>query len=209
MTLRLPAYVTLCLILLATALPAEEQWHSLFDGKTTKGWTPRAKVVSFDAIEGELQLLSKTNVWVTTEFEAGDFVLEGEVRIPDDAAAGFNSGIAFRCTGKTGKPKGYQIEIDGGKPGKTGGIYGIGLGGWLSPNKDNAGEVSKLIAEAKKTKDWNKLRVVCEGPRIRTYLNDTMISDIQHKGSLSGYFGIQHHGHGGIVRFRNLRVKKM
>ncbi len=32
-------------------------WVNLFDGKTTEGWKPRNTVVSFEAKDGELQLL--------------------------------------------------------------------------------------------------------------------------------------------------------
>ena len=53
------------LIFLAGAVgAAESPWKPLFDGKTTKGWTPRAEVESFKAVGGELHLASKVNVWV-------------------------------------------------------------------------------------------------------------------------------------------------
>ena len=56
----------------ATLLPAEknkEEWTLLFDGKSTHGWTPRAKVESFVAKDGELQLFSKVSVWVVSDLE--------------------------------------------------------------------------------------------------------------------------------------------
>jgi hypothetical protein len=182
------------------------KWVSLFDGKTTKGWHPRGKVTRLEAVDGELRLLSKTNVWVTTDMKRANFVLEAEVKIPQGATGRFNSGLAFRCTGAKGKPKGYQCEIDGGNPGKDGGLYGIGLGGWLYPAKKTGQEYLSRIKPALKHGQWNRYRVHCEGPRIRIYVNGALITDVEHQGSLSGYFGIQHHGHGGEVRFRNLRV---
>ena len=63
---------------------------SLFDGKSTKGWTPRAKVESFVAKDGELQLFSKVNVWVVSDLKMRDFEVEAEVKIPLDYK-GFNS----------------------------------------------------------------------------------------------------------------------
>ena len=43
-------------------------WMDLFDGKTTDGWTPRSKVESFEAKDGELQLYSaRRTCWVTTD----------------------------------------------------------------------------------------------------------------------------------------------
>ena len=187
---------------------ASEAWITLFDGTSTTGWTPRAKVESFEAVDGELHLLSKKNVWVISDLELADFVFEAEVLMPDDSEdSGFNSGLAFRCIGKTGKPKGYQCEIDGPYPGETGGIYGIGMGGWLYPKKDTAAEHRERITAALKRGEWNSYRIQCEGKRIRTWVNDILIADIKDEQSLSGYFGIQHHGKGGMVKFRKLRVK--
>ncbi|MDA7649501.1 DUF1080 domain-containing protein, partial [Akkermansiaceae bacterium] len=70
------------------------EWVNLFDGKTTKGWEPREEVVSFEAKDGELHLLSKKNVWVMSEVTMKDFEAECEVFLPKEP--GFNSGLAFR-----------------------------------------------------------------------------------------------------------------
>ena len=189
----------------ASAEDKKADWVSLFDGKSTEGWTPRAKVESFEAKDGQLQLSSKVNVWVVSDVKMGDFEVEAEVKIPTDYA-GFNSGLGFRLVGKTGKPKGYQCEIDRGKPG---GVYGIGMGGWLYPGKDNAAEYKQRSKGLFKPEEWNKLRVVCKGPSIKTYVNGKLVSEVEHKQSLEGHFGIQHHGKGGTVSFRNLRARKL
>ncbi len=182
-------------------------WVDLFDGKTTKGWTPRSKVVRFEAEEGVLALHSRTNCWVTTEVTMGDFEAELEVLLPGDAKeVNFNSGFAYRCTGAKGKPKGYQCEIDLQKPA---GIYGIGLGGWLFPTGDSQADYSKRIVGLLKPREWNHFRVVAQGSQVRTYLNGTLVADIHETRNLSGYFGIQHHGKGGTVRFRKIRARKL
>ena len=89
----------LAILLLGISL-AHAEWINLFDGETTNGWTPRAKVESLEAKNGELHLLSKVNVWVATKIEMDDFEAELEVFLPDDP--GFNSGLAFRCQGAKG-----------------------------------------------------------------------------------------------------------
>ncbi|PHS12288.1 MAG: hypothetical protein COA78_08525 [Blastopirellula sp.] len=192
-----------------SAAKVQGKWIALFDGKTTDGWTPREEIVSFKAVNGELQLLSKKNVWVTSDLKVANFVFEGEAKIPQKDSKGFNSGFAFRCQGETGKPKGYQCEIESANPGTNGGVYGIGLGGWIYPVADQKEEHRKRITGVFKPDDWNKYRIVCQGPRIQVFVNGVLITDIEHSGSLSGYFGIQHHGHGGMVSFRNLRVQKL
>ena len=181
------------------------EWTPLFDGKSTKGWTPRAKVESFQAKDGQLHLSSKVNVWVVSDLKMADFEVEAEVKIPIDYA-GFNSGLGFRLVGEKGKPKGYQCEIDRGKPG---GIYGIGMGGWLYPGKDTAAEYKERSKGLFKPEKWNKVRVVCKGPSIKTFVNGKLVGEVEHKQSLEGHFGIQHHGKGGTVAFRNLRAKKL
>ena len=119
----------LVLLTVSLSLMAEEKWTPLFDGKSTQGWEPRAKVETFKAVDGELHLSSQVNVWVVSELQMGDFEVETEVMILQENK-GFNSGLGFRLIGDEGKPKGYQCEIDRGKPA---GVYGIGMGGWLFP----------------------------------------------------------------------------
>ena len=116
---------------LANAKEESKEWINLCEDNSTKGWTPRAKVESFESVDGELNLLSKVNVWVLSDLQMKDFVVEGEVKIPLDYE-GFNSGLGFRLVGDQGKPKGYQCEIDQKKPAA---IYGIGLGAGFIPER--------------------------------------------------------------------------
>ena len=188
------------------AAEKESDWIPLFDGKSTKGWEPRAKVESFKAVEGELHLVSTVNVWVVSDLQLSDFVAELEVKIPQENA-GFNSGLGFRLVGDKGKPKGYQCEIDRTKPG---GVYGIGMGGWLYPKgKDQTAAYNKTTKGLFKPEEWNHFKVEAEGSHIRTWLNGKLIAELEDKQSLKGRFGIQHHGKGGTVKFRNLRVKEL
>ncbi|MBP64080.1 MAG: hypothetical protein CMJ62_21380 [Planctomycetaceae bacterium] len=190
----------------AIAATEKEEWIPLFDGKSTKGWEPRAQVESFKAVEGELHLVSKVNVWVVSDLQMGDFVAELEVKIPQENA-GFNSGLGFRLVGEKGKPKGYQCEIDRSKPG---GVYGIGMGGWLYPKgKEQTDTYNKNTKGLFKPKEWNHFKVEAKGPHIRTWLNGKLIAELDSKQSLKGRFGIQHHGKGGTVKFRKLRVREL
>ena len=188
------------------AAEKEIEWTPLFDGKTTKGWTPRAKVESFKAVDDQLHLISKVNVWVVSDLQMANFVAELEVKIPQENS-GFNSGLGFRLVGDKGKPKGYQCEIDRTKPG---GVYGIGMGGWLYPkSKDQTASYNKTTKGLFKPEEWNHFKVEAKGSHIRTWLNGKLIAELENKQSLKGRFGIQHHGKGGTVKFRNLRVKEL
>ena len=150
------ALVLLASVCVGFGAEKENDWKPLFDGKSTKGWEPRAKVESFEAVEGELHLTSKVNVWVVSDLQLSDFVAELEVKIPQENA-GFNSGLGFRLVGDKGKPKGYQCEIDRSKPG---GVYGIGMGGWLYPKgKDQTAAYNKTTKGLFKPEEWNHFPV--------------------------------------------------
>jgi hypothetical protein len=205
----LSACMTLALAAPLSAADKSAEWTPLFDGKTTKGWTPREEVIRFEAKDGELHLISKKNVWVASDVTMANFIVEAEFKLPKGADAGFNSGLAFRCIGAKGKPKGYQCEIDARRPTTTGGVYAIGMGGWLYPKKDQKEEFNAKLKGAFNHDDWNKVRVRCEGPRIQTWVNGKLVADVKDSKSLKGYFGIQHHGKGGVVKFRNLRAKSL
>ena len=201
-------FLALAVLFSSTALLAEKTegaWTSLFDGKSTNGWNPRAKVESFVAKNGELHLFSKVNVWVVSDLKMEDFEVETEVKIPLDYK-GFNSGLGFRLVGGQGKPKGYQCEIDQSKPG---GVYGIGMGGWLYPTKGTEAEYKERAKGVFNPEEWNNFKVVCKGSTIKTFVNGKLVSEVQHKQSLEGHFGIQHHGKGGTVAFRNMRARKL
>ena len=182
----------------------DNKWISLFDGKTTDGWTPRGKVEKFEAIDGELHLLSKGNVWVLSDLELKNFEVECEAKIPLDYEK-FNSGLGFRLSNGSGKFSGYQCEIDRAKPC---GIYGIGRGGWLYPSKATQEEYKSRVEGIFSVDEWNHFRVVCKGTEAKTFINGKLIAEVSILKSVSGHFGIQHHGKGGIVKFRNLRTRK-
>ena len=180
-------------------------WEPLFDGKSTENWIPRTEVELFEAKDGEMHLFSKRNVWVVSKEKMKNFEVECEVKIPLDYK-GFNSGLGFRLSGGEGKPKGYQCEIDQSKPA---GIYGIGMGGWLHPTNTNLEIYQRKIKDLFVAERWNHFRVICNGTKCITFLNGHKIAEINSVKEVVGHFGIQHHGKGGIVKFRNIKVKKI
>ena len=76
----------LALTLLSTAFAPAGEWIDLFNGKDLKGWTARAGVEKLEAVDGEIHLLSKNNVWVVSDRSMKDFEVELEVMLPEDAA---------------------------------------------------------------------------------------------------------------------------
>jgi len=172
----------------------------LFDGTNLDDWTARAKG-EITTTNKMISIETTANLWLTHKGEYTNFVLEVEAKIPETKGA--NGGIAFRCKNPTGKPKGYQCEVDAAKPG---GIYGIGTGGWLSPKKEDAAAFGKKAAPLFKKGDWNAFKIRCEGKRFQTWMNGEALSDIEVDGHKSGYFAIQHHGKGPAYQYRNIKL---
>ncbi|MDP7049947.1 MAG: SMP-30/gluconolactonase/LRE family protein [Verrucomicrobiota bacterium] len=186
-------------------------WVSLFDGKSAKSWTPRGEVEFLKAVNGELHLYSKKNVWVVSNAQATDFEAQLEVKLPVQAEGKrdhFNSGLGFRLIGEKGKPKGYQCEIERAAAGKNGGVYGIGFGGWLHPKGPEQTAKLKDATQGLFSDDnWNKIHIRVVGDRAQTWVNGQKISDVHGIKEHHGRLGIQHHGSGGTVKFRNLRFR--
>jgi hypothetical protein len=180
----------------------DSDWINLFDGKTLNGWSARAKG-DVTAKDGEIQILSKgANLWLVHEGEFADFELIVEAKMPDDA---YNSGIGFRCTGE-GKPKGYQCEIDRAKSGM---IYAIGSG-WVWPKgNDEAAQFKTMAGDCFDNADWNKFRIRCEGDHIQIWINGTQTADVRDDRFAKGSIALQHHGKGGLHRFRNIKLRKL
>ncbi len=190
---------------------AEEQWIRLFDGGTLTGWTARAEGEAA-VRNGEIQLDSKANLWLAHGREFADFILEAEVKLPPAAEGneGINSGIAFRCQGAEGKPVGYQCEIDGSDRRWTGGLYAIGSGGWLWPQKGNAeseGQFMEMSKGSFQRDAWNRFRIECQGKRIKLFVNGIPTAELEDERFAKGYIALQHHGRGGTYRFRDIRIK--
>ena len=67
-------------------------------------------------------------------------------------------------------------------------------------------------ADPDRQREWNKLRILMQGNKVNTYLNDVqMIELVDEKiGQGQGRILLQIHDGGGIkVRWRNLHVKEL
>ncbi|MFO8028055.1 MAG: DUF1080 domain-containing protein [Opitutales bacterium] len=113
-----------------------------------------------------------------------------------------------------GRVNGPQVEIEPTwKAGaESGYIYGEALDtGWLTPKAEL--KPHKLFKNDK----WNHFRVVAKGPRIQTWVNGQMVSDLVnedvYQSHPEGSIGLQVHGVGDRgpfqVAWRNIKIKPM
>ena len=129
----------------------------------------------------------------------GDFVFEVDVKTEEPG----NSGIQIRChQNKSGRPFGYQIEIDPSPRSWSGGLYDEYRRGWLQDLSANeAGRTAFVHGE------WNRFRVECIGPWIRASVNGVPTVDYFDLADVEGVFGLQvHSGNNTRVRWREPRV---
>jgi hypothetical protein len=102
----------------------------------------------------------------------------------------------------------------------TGGIYDEARRGWLFPADGEKGPQGMAFSEqgrkVSKNGEWNKLRIVCDGPSIKTFLNDEPRASITDTVTPRGLIALQVHGVGkdtkkvGLkVAFRNIRIHEL
>ncbi len=174
--------------LVVTALASAQEPEDLFADASFDAFTKRGGSGSY-AFDGNALVGTSAgypNSFLCTKQTYGDFELEVEFKV-DDA---LNSGIQIRSeTNGKGKVFGYQVEIDPSPRSWTAGIYDESRRGWINDLADNEA-ARKAFVHA----DWNSLRVVCEGPRLRTWINGIAAADLLDVATLSGFVAFQVHG---------------
>lgn len=227
--------VSFALSLSATSSWGQGGWKSLFDGKTLNGWQKdEVGQAEYKVVDGTIHgktVEGSPNTFLASVKEYGDFELEFEVKVHDK----LNSGCQIRSRGKTeqdleaetkrtgkkrnrnaqlGRFHGPQVEIES-SPGQSGYIYGEATGrGWLSPEPQDKEHAHNHM----KNNQWNKFRIVAQGPRIQTWINGQMVADLRdeliYKTHPKGHIGLQVHGiKSGTgpydVAWRNIRIREL
>ena len=190
-------------------------WHDLFDGKTLNGW----KVLNQDFTSLEAKpdfyvenkmIICHTNSnkgggYLVTEKPYHNFILELDVKIDtvlnsgvqcrstvwerDTITSNFNGNNPGIMDWPAGFVWGYQIEIDPSPRAWSGGLYEPGNRGWLVTLEKN-----EKARGAFKPMDWNHIKILMDGNRIKTWVNDIPIVDTTDNMSSSGFIGLQFHG---------------
>jgi hypothetical protein len=143
------------------------------------------------------------NSFLVSTAEYGDFELRVGVKID----AGGNSGVQIRsnvdwdANNGEGSLWGYQIEIDPSARAWSGGLYYEGSRGWLASLAEN-----QAARETFEVGEWNEYRILCEGARIRTWVNGVPavdFTDSEEDVELSGHIAFQvHNGERSHVEWR-------
>lgn len=191
-------------------------WQSLFDGKTLKGWKQLTGSAIYTAengmIVGTTAEKSPNSFLVSDQRLSGDFVLEMETMMTD---ANTNSGIQFKSNfdakannGK-GRVYGYQYELDPSARKWSGGIYDEGRRDWLYPGSNNPKGQILFTPNV-----FHKVRVECIGNTVKTWLDGTPVAYLADSLTTNeGILALQVHSIGrpqdaGIkIYWKNIRVQ--
>ncbi len=220
------------------AARAQVGWVNLFNGTNLAGWEEHSGKAKYTVENGVLtgeSVAGTGNSFLCTKQMFGNFELELEYKCDPL----LNSGVQIRSEvfpgstttvihGKTYKfpadrIHGYQCEIDmDAARGRmwTAGIYDEARRGWLCPADGEKGKQGMAFSEqgrqVSKNGGWNKLRIIADGPSIKTWLNGVLRSDITDAVTPCGVIGLQVHGVGedakkiGLkISFRNIRIHEL
>ncbi len=217
-----------------TAGPRE--WRSLFNGRDLSGWEgdPRMWTVRDGVIHGETtaEVKADGNTFLIRKgLVVGDFELKFAYR----CNVANNSGVQYRSRHITeGTPKnawvvrGYQHELrnESKMPNVAGFIYDEGgkrgricLVGeqaeWVDGAKKVTGELIDTEAYAKlfRLDDWNEVRIVARGDRLRHFMNGTLTLDFTDAADLAlreGIIALQLHAGAPMwVEFKDIAVRDL
>ena len=186
------------------------QGESLFDGQTLDGWSTLEADRRWWSVEqgaltgGSLEEHVPHNTFLASEASHQNFELTLEIRI--QGSEGFiNSGIHNRSRRVAGsfEMTGYQVDAGEGWWGK---LYDE------SRRNRVLGEAAHMprVLAAVRADDWNKVRILAQGFRIRSWINGVAALDYTETDleiPLDGHLGIQVHGGGKVlVQVRNIRL---
>jgi len=211
-------------------------WCELFNGRDLDGWDgdPRMWSVRDDVIHGETtpEVKAVGNTFlIRKDLALRDF----ELKLSFRCSATNNSGIQYRSRHITeGKVpnawvvRGYQHELrnESRLPNVAGFIYDEGgkrgricLVGekaeWVDGAKKVTGHLIDAEAYARlfRLDDWNDVRIVAEGPRLRHFMNGTLtldFTDAPDLGSREGALALQLHAGAPMwVEFRDIAVREL
>lgn len=221
-----PLSTVILLLSLHLNATGQENWISLFDGETLKGWSIHSGHATYRVEDGTIvgqAVPNSPNSFLCTDLEFGDFILEFDVLLENDE---LNSGVQFRSqiaphelvfwfkndkgayqptTIPPDRVYGYQVEIAAG--GGSGGVYDEArraMTPWWPTQDTKEGK-------AFKKQEWNSYRIECKGDSIRTIVNGVVVSDFRDALSLKGIIGLQVHDVGADstpyqVRWKNIRL---
>ncbi|MEV5560173.1 ThuA domain-containing protein [Nonomuraea wenchangensis] len=180
----------------------ETGYTTLYNGSTT-GWS-QAGPGSFANSDATLTSQGGMGMLWYNAKEFRSYSVKLDWRMTGDSNSGVIVGFPATSDPQAALDTGYEVQIDAtDTPDKTtGAIYGF-----------KAADTAARDAALNPPGQWNTYELLVEGERLQVFLNGTRINDFTNTDPVrslqQGYLGIQNHGSGDVVSFRNIRVKEL
>ncbi|MEZ6122007.1 MAG: DUF1080 domain-containing protein [Planctomycetaceae bacterium] len=203
----------LAILLSLSAASAEEDFkpesgfRMLFDGSSFDGWDGDQTVFRTEQhsiVGGRLKEKIPHNFFLAHSDTFADFDLRLQFKLIGDAT---NAGIQIRSERIPDHHEmiGYQADL--------GQSYWGCLYDESRRRKVLAGPDAEQLGQVLKKGDWNDYRILCEGPRIRLYINDLLTVDYTESEQdipLKGKIAVQiHGGPAGEAWYRHIRIQEL
>ncbi|MFI9797261.1 ThuA domain-containing protein [Streptomyces sp. NPDC052302] len=181
----------------------ETGYTSLFDGGGTSGWR-QAGPGGFTLADGTLTSHGGLGLlWYEAKEFTGDYSLKLDWRMTGDANSGVFVGFPASDDPWSAVDNGYEIQIDAtdSTDRTTGAVYGF-----------KSADLAARDAALNPPGSWNTYEIRVTGERLEVFLNGRKINDFTNtdpaRSLRQGHIGLQNHGDGDEVAFRNIRIKQ-
>nr|WP_324187071.1 ThuA domain-containing protein [Actinokineospora alba] len=179
----------------------ETGYTALYDGATT-GWS-QAGPGGFTNSDATLTSFGGMGLYWHSAKQFTSYSLKLDWRMAGDDNSGVFIGFPPSNDPNSAVRNGYEIQLDATDSAdrSTGAIYGV-----------KAPDIAARDAALNPAGEWNGFELLVEGERVRVYLNGVLINDFTNTDparSLPGHIGLQNHGSGDDVSFRNVRIREL
>ncbi len=199
------------LLFLASALAAQADWVTLFNGKdfTNFGAPGKTEQNGYSVKDGVIESGAKSST-LMTEKQYADYILELEFQL----TPGANNGLGIHYPG-TGNPAytGMELQILDNSAKKYEKLKDFQFHGSLYSLQP------ALRGHLKPVGEWNEQRVTCRGARVTVELNGVCILDAdldavnkahpKHAGAKRRSGHVCFAGHGDVIRVRKMRIAEL
>jgi hypothetical protein len=180
----------------------ETGYTTLYNGSTS-GWS-QAGPGNFSNSDATLTSVGGMGLYWYSTKEFGSYSLKMDWRMAGDDNSGVFLGFPPSTDPNSAVNNGYEVQIDATDSADrtTGSVYGF-----------KSADIAARDAALNPPGEWNTYELLVEGERLQVFLNGVKINDFTNtvpaRSLASGHIGLQNHGTGDDVSFRNVRIKEL
>ncbi|MFF5171717.1 ThuA domain-containing protein [Micromonospora sp. NPDC000089] len=179
----------------------ETGYTTLYNGSTT-GWS-QAGPGGFTNSDATLSSYDGMGLFWYSAKQFTNYSLKLDWKLAGDDNSGVFIGFPPSTDPNSAVNNGYEVQIDATDTADrtTGAVYTF-----------KSADLAARDAALNPPGEWNTYELLVEGERLQVFLNGRKINDFTNTDparSLAGHIGIQNHGTGDDVAFRNVRIKEL